>query len=263
VRRAANGFLRILALTVGVCSGQVPPAHYIEIDLPPGVASEAVFIRYVLAGEKFGGWIQPRSGVSSYVIGTSVGVLPATGIKAIVYAPGCAIQTLGMRLSSSRNEQYPFLCRPLGNVWIEGRLTDPTPFVKHGARLQARYIARWAHGFLGLADDSVLVIPVGDSAGISADGRFRLSVPDLARDPLAGAPGAAGEIQIWAEDKTTNDLLAQLIPTDRRMAMTRMGGLKVQSEYPETPFTPCAINRALLHDATGFAQRSDIDGCDR
>jgi hypothetical protein len=254
----------MLALTAGVCSGQVPPSHYIEIGIPPGVASESVFIRYVLAGEKLGGWTQPRSGLSSYIVSTMVGALPATGIKAIVYARGCAIQTLDVRLSSSRNEQYPFLCRPLGNVWIAGRLIQSDPLYKHGVKLQARYIARWAHGFLGLADDSVLVIPVGDVAELGADGRFRLSVPDLSRDPLAGTPGAAGEIQIWAEEKTSNDLLAQLIPTGHPIVITRMGGLKLQGEYPsETVFAPCAIDRSLLHDETGFARRSDIDGCGR
>ncbi len=159
----------MLALTAGVCAGQVPPSHYIEISLPPGVASEGVFIRYVLAGEKFGGWTQPRSGLSSYIIGTVVGVLPATGIKAIVYAPGCTIQTLDVRLSVSRNEQYPYLCKPLGSVSIAGRLTQPDSLTKHDARLQARYIAQWAHSFLGLADDSVLVIPIGDSTA----GAFR------------------------------------------------------------------------------------------
>jgi hypothetical protein len=108
----------MLALTVGVCSGQVPPSHYFEIDLPPGVASESVFIRYVLAGEKFGGWTQPRSGLSSYIIGTMVGALPATGIKAIVYAPGCAIQTLDARLSSSGSVQYAYCA----GLWGTSRL---------------------------------------------------------------------------------------------------------------------------------------------
>jgi hypothetical protein len=99
---------------------------------------------------------------------------------------------------------------------------------------------------------------------LSEDDRFRLSVPDLARDPVAGAPSAAGEIQIWAEDKNTNNLLAQLIPTGHPIVMARMGGLKLQGEYPsETVFAPCAINRSLLRDERGFARRTDINGCDR
>jgi hypothetical protein len=44
----------------------------------------------------------------------------------------------------------------------------------------------------------------------------------------------------------------------------RMGGLKIQSEYPsETVFAPCAADTPV-HDAEGFALRPDIyDACDR
>lgn len=247
-----NGFLSALTLTAGVCAGQV------SIHLPPGVASERVFIRYVLAGEKFGGFVQSRAGVSSYEIRSTIGSIPATGLKAILYAPGCALQTLDIRLSPPKSGEYTFRCRPLDTISITGRIIQPELLYKHGVSLQARYVARWARGFLGLVDDSVMVIPIGDPADLSADGRFRISVPDLFRDPLAGAPDDAGELQIWAIDKAGGDLLALLIPA----IATRLGGLKILREYPsEVVFAPCAIVRSPLHDERGFAQRSDIDGC--
>jgi hypothetical protein len=257
-----NRFVPMLALIAGVCAGQVLPSHNVLIHLPPGVASENVFIRYVLAGEKFGGWVRPVSGASFYAIGTSVGAIPATGLKAIIYVPGCALRTVDMRVSTSKNEEYSFLCRPLQTIRINGRLIPSDPLYRHGVNLQAKYVARWAHSFLGLADDSVLVIPVGDVSDLSADGRFRISVPDLFRDPVARAADEAGELQIWAQGKIGQNLLAKLIPADLVIA-TRMGGLRIEREYPsEVVFAPCATMRSPLHDEECFAHRSDIEGCD-
>ncbi len=242
------GFLMMLA-AAPVWAGQV------VIHLPPGVPSETVFIRYVRAGEKFGGWVRSRAGVSSYAIDTSPGAIPATGLKAVIYAPGCAIQTVDLRLSGPKNEEYAFLCKPLATVRIEGRLIEARSLRENGALIQARYIARWAHGFLGLTDDSVLVIPLSETESLSADGHFEISVPDLFHDQLAGS--ADGDLQFWVKDKTGGNLLAQLIAN----GATRLGGLKIPREYPsELVFAACGVNRTPIHE-NGFARRSDLNGC--
>jgi hypothetical protein len=82
--------------------------------------SESFFIRYVLKGEDFGGWVQPRSGVSSYFISTTFSGRPATGIKAILYAPGCAIRSFDIPLSGSNHAQYSFICQPIKSISIRG-----------------------------------------------------------------------------------------------------------------------------------------------
>lgn len=259
--------IRTLALIAGVCSGQVSPpsanpSHYFEIKFPAGVNAETVYIRYVLAGEEFGGLVQPRSGVSSYLIDTAIAGRSAAGIKAVLHAPGCAIQTLDIALSGSNNEQYSFVCKPLASIPIAGRLTHPDRLYGRDVRLQTRYIARWAGTFLGLDDNTVPVIPVGDAVGPSADGRFRLSVPDLSS---LGASDHPGEIQIWAKDKTSGELVALLIPAGAQAITTRMGGLRIMSGYPsEIAFAPCPMNSSELHDREGFALRPDLsDACDR
>ncbi len=233
----------MLVLTAGVCSSQIP-AHYIRIDIPRVVSSENVFIRYILAGEELGGWVQPHAGVSSYIIGTTREGQSATRIKAVLYAPGCEIQTLDLPLSNSDNPEYSFVCRPLGSVWITGKLTQTQRLSGREVNVQARYIARWAQLFLGLPLGIPLAIPVGDVASLSADNTFRISVPDLSRDPVAGAPDHSGEFQIRAKDKSNGDDVAQLIPVGSPTVKTRMGGLNIQREYPkETVFAPCALSR--------------------
>lgn len=273
MRRPLTGFFGALVLAAGLCLGQIsrPPAspsHYIEIKLPREVSSESVFIRYLLAGEELGGWVQPRPGVSSYLISTSHEGRPATRIRAILYAPGCAIQTLDLPVSGANNQQYSFICQPLSSVSITGVLTRTGWLNGTEVKLQASYVARWAQPFLELGDGIVTTIPVGAVAYLSPDGRFRLSVPDFLRDPLAGAPDHPGEFRVWARDKTSADIVAQLVPARPQVIRARMGGLLIQSEYPlETVFAPCPVNSAFqrgFHDAFGFALRMDAsDACDR
>jgi hypothetical protein len=185
-------------------------------------------------------------------------------ITALLYAPG-AIQTLDLPVSGSNNQQYSFICRPLSSVWIVGTLTRADRLYGREIKLQAKYVARWAQSFLGLGDSLVTSIPVGDVAYLSPDGRFSLSVPDFSQDPLAGAPDHAGELQIWARDKASGDLVAQMIPAGPQAIKTRMGGLKIQSEYPsELVFAPCAANSPRVRDAIGFTLRPGAsDSCDR
>ena len=250
MRCPAAGFFCPLVLLAGVCSGQSlqpapSPSHYIEIKLPRWVNSESVFVRYQLVGEEYTGWVQPHPGVSSYFISTTYEGRPVTRIKALLYAPGCAIQTLDLPVSGSNNQEYSFICQPLPSVWIVGALTRMDRLYGREVKLQAKYVARWAQSFLELGNDIVTTIPVGDAAYLSPDGRFRLSVPDFSQDPLAGAPDHPGELQIWARDKTSDRIVAQLIPAGPGLMKTRMGGLKILSEYPsELVFAPCVANPA-------------------
>jgi hypothetical protein len=255
-----TGLFLIPILTAGLCLSQVPE-HYLAITLPESVRSENVFIRYILAGEELGGWVQPRPGVSSYVISTTREGQSATQIKAVLYAPGCAIQTLDLPLSNTNNPRYPFVCFSLANVRIGGKLIQTTRFSGREVKLQAEYIARWAGEFLGLPAGIPLTIPVGDVAYPSAGNSFQLSVPDLSRDPLAGS----GEIQILAKDIGTGENINQLVPAGEQTFKTRMGGLKIQRAYPaEIIFAPCGLHlpHALI-DRQGFSLREFSDPCDR
>lgn len=265
MRRKVAGFFARLLLLAGACFGQTP-RHYVEIKLPPELPSQTFFVRYVLAGQDFGGWVEPRSGVSSYVIGTMLGGRPATGIRAILYAPGCAIRTLDLRLSESDNPQYTFVCHPVPSISIAGALVRDARLHMHDLTLQAKYAARWAQSFLGLSDLILTSIPIGDASNVPADGRFRIAVPDLSQDPVAAAPDHPGEIQIWAKDQTTESILAQLTVKVPQSLKTRMGGLKVRNEYPaEIVFAPCGIDgSSYLHDRMGFAIREEPNNaCDR
>jgi hypothetical protein len=258
----------LIPLAFGICGvwiayPQNPPTRSIEVRLPAGVNSETVYIRYVLAGGSFGGLVQARPGVASYFISTMAGERAATGIKALLYAPGCALQTLDISLSGVNTPQYAFVCKPIPAVSISGKIAHPDRLYSRGATLQARYIARWAAGFLGIDDSFAPIIPVGEASKLSADGGFQISLPDFSSP--AGTVDRSEEFQVWAKDKVSGNLMALLIPEDYQSITTRMGGLKILSAYPtDIVFAPCAINSAQTHDAEGFALRPDIaDTCSR
>ncbi len=266
--RLAARFSQILILTLGICGVWVAypqdhPTRSIEISLPAGVNSETVYIRYVLAGGSFGGLVQARPGVSSYLVSTMAGERAATGIKALLYAPGCALQTLDLSLSGSDTPQYAFICKPIPAVSISGKVAHPDRLYGRDATLQARYIARWAAGFLGIDDSFAPIIPVGEASKLSADGSFQISVPDFSARP--GAVDRSEEFQIWARGEASGNLVALLIPQGLESITTRMGGLKILSTYPsDIVFVPCDISSAQTHDAEGFALRPDVaDTCSR
>lgn len=262
----------MLFLGVSICSAQAPaPAGgataHVAISLPVGVRSETIFMRYVL-DDDFGGWLQPRAGVSSYFIGATLQGTPAHRFRALIYAPGCMIQTVDLPIVSPAVPHYSFVCQPLQNVTLTGTFIKPDRLDGQEINLQVKYVGRWAQRFLGLGDGIVTDIPLGVTQGASANGAFSLSVPDLSEDSLAGAADHPGEIQFWGRNPASGKIVAQIIPTDR-LLRTRMGGLRIRKQYPDPlEFAPCSAPHHGLqpHDAFGFALRPDPsdppDACD-
>jgi len=245
--------MRFFLLLAAASAVAQAPAHYVRIHIPDGIPAEKVFIRYILESEELGGVVNGRAGVTDYLISTTRGDRAAALFKALLYAPGCAIQTVELALSDQSNPREDFVCRPVMNATIAGRLTESQRLGQHELRLQAVYVARWAQAFLGIGSVEVS-IPVGEAADVEADGRFRITVPVLRE---------AGEIQIRAKDRTSGQDVGRIVPVGTLPFKTRMGGLKIQNEYPdETVFTPCGMERPHLIDREGFDQRRD-DRCDR
>jgi hypothetical protein len=263
--RKVAGFPVLLLAAWSAASGQDFGPHFLEIRLPPEVKSHTVFIRYILDGDDLGGWVEQLPDVVSYLIATTRAGRPATRIRGLVYAPGCAIQTLDLPLSGLNNEHYEFNCQALPNTPISGIVSRPNRLDGHEVTLRAIYLARWAQPFMKPADSIIATIPMSDEVAVSSEGRFLLSVPDLSRDPLAGAPDHAGEFQIWARDKTSGDVVAEMVPAGLPDLKTQMGGLKIRTHYPaDIVFSTCAVNRSPVHNAEGFAIRPNpADPCER
>jgi hypothetical protein len=249
-----------MGLCAVLCLGQtstVSESSRVEITLPASIASERLFVRYVLGGQELGGAVYGPPNVSSFGISTVADGHPADSMKAILYAPGCEIQTLDLKITGSDTTRYLFICQRVPDLEIHGILARPDRLWRHKVRLKAKYIPRWAESFLGLGDTPITNIPVGGTTELSPDGRFRLLLPDFSQ-----TPGRSGEFRIVATNEANEAVVATLVPP--KAVRTRMGGLIVRKDYPdELIFTPCAASSARVHDHEGFAIRPDIsDSCD-
>jgi hypothetical protein len=223
-----------------------------EIKLPANVASENFTGRYLLTGEfgGFSGWLEQKPNVESYRIETKVDGQPATRIKAVLYAAGCAIQTF-----DGLTESFEFQCRPVSTVSFQGRLTRSEALLKQAVEIRVNYVAYWADEFFGINDELVTAMPLG-MAIPDTDGKFQIALPDFSKD----VPGRSGVFQFWAHEKGTGKLLAELVPGESR---AKFGSLQIEPAYPrEIAFSPCsAVPRPYV--TTGFAKRSDPDTCGR
>jgi hypothetical protein len=243
--------------SVGLCAilGSSQTNAVLEITVPASVPSERLFVRYVHGSQDLGGAVYGPPNVSSFGVSTVAAGHAADRMKAILYAPGCEIQTLDLKLTGS-NIRYSFICQRVANLEIHGILARPDRLWRHKVKLQTKYIPRWAASFFGLGD-TLVSIPVGDATEISADGRFHLLLPDFSQ-----SPGRNGEFRIMATDETNEAVVAMLVPP--KSVRTRMGGMVVSKDYSgELIFTPCAASSARVHDHEGFAIRPDVsDSCD-
>jgi len=257
----------LVAVTMALCAaagaGQTPkfstPARLVEIRIPQSVPSEQLFVRYVLAGQDFGEGIYGPAGVPAFGVSTVRDGWPASWMKAILYAPGCAIQTLDLNLTVADAPSYAFVCRPVGTIELGGALTTGSGKIAgHVVRLQAKYTAHWAQAFLGLGRDLITSIPIGEQAGLSSDGSFRIRFPDLSENPLPAGWSERAELQIVAKDESTGAAVALLVPpTPLR---TSKGGLRLLKQYPEAlTFQACSFDSHLAHDAEGFAIRPETN----
>jgi hypothetical protein len=233
------------------------------LNLAPEVGSEGVFLRYELIG-RFGSSVQqiaPQSGVPTLQISTPVRGRTASRVRGLLRAAGCAIQTFDIPLAASGEASYRYPCISIPETTIRGSLSRLDRLYGRDVEIYAKYVAHWGESFVGDGSEIATDIPVGIAAAVSADGRFEVSVPDLARDPVAGVGG--GEIHLWAREKGTGDLVARIDLRGSPEIRTRSGGLKIRDAYQEEmTFAPCAASPPQRFDGEGFAIRPDFaDAC--
>jgi hypothetical protein len=87
------------------------------------------------------------------------------------------------------------------------------------------YAAYWAHGFFGIRDGMVTMIPVA-TAIPDAEGFFQVQLPDFGRDPIAARSDREGAFLFWLRGVKAGN--TDLEPSDFKAAT---GGLRIHSWY--------------------------------
>ena len=223
------------------------------IQLPASVPSEQVLVTYcVYAQDAYCSAIPAEPNRLSYSVpATHQGQL-VTSLKAILYAPGSAIQTVTLQAGANA---YVFAWRPIPPVSLAGTVAMKDVSYAGEVQLELKYVATWAMQFFGMRDGPVPSFPVGEPVYLKDGNRFEFAVPDFASDPVS----AAGFLHILAKEKGTGNLSALLVPAGSK---TKIDTLKVASFYPpDLAFTICPANASPIHDRFGFAIRGSEEPC--
>ena len=224
-----------------------PPS--IGIEIPASVRSEAMWIRYLLIGPgTVSDTVRPKPKLRRYVIYRR----PDQRAKIVVYAPGCQFKAYSLGLPRSADVSLPFVCDPLPTRTLHGFLpVSQIPAPMFGGEKNLAIVgeldADWICNFFLQQRRGTAVIvagsclssptPLGTVGKLdrTQGGRFEITVPDFARDPLfKGSPeisrsGKFGVIGLALSDQKSGRILAGIKSENSAPEQ----GLEVQDKYPD------------------------------
>ena len=241
------------------CAGQSAASASLDIHAPN---SESGFWGRFFIIEKtsrIAGWITSQDGESIYRI-TGIHASDATRLKAIVYVPGCALQTVDIAISEQKNYQYSFRCLLLPQTQIEGTVEQRLNN-REKVTIEAKYVASWAPAFFECDDGTTTEIPLESKTTLDGQNNFILQIPDLSKDKLASAADHLGEIRFWVRERASGRIVDQLRVVSKNPAVqvTRLGGLPIAAlSAPVSVLKFCdTADSFWSHDRYGFAIRED------
>lgn len=123
-------------------------------------------------------------GNGRFALRTGVKGVPAVGLKVAVWCRGYAIALVDVPSLGAADWKGAATLTPLPEVTITGRVLPPDDGVSlAGARLLVLHEDAWLCGFFNLPDCMSAIRDIGSGA-IASDGSFKISLPDIARDPV-------------------------------------------------------------------------------
>ena len=114
----------VLILASCVVGQNTPTDKQFTISVSAPTSAKDVQMRYFLSGEfgTFFGSSTTSSDSGQIVIKTQHESKPATGFKAIAYAPGCQFVTISVDDLTTSNRQAAFNCQALPTTLLQGRV---------------------------------------------------------------------------------------------------------------------------------------------
>jgi hypothetical protein len=202
------------------------------IQVDPSVKTEQLQVRYFLTGDfgGFAGFQMDREGENSVLIHTEGEGKQAKSLKAVLYAPGCQIQTISIADLSLSNGESVFHCSPIGDIKLQGKFSRGPTTPDRKIEVQIQYLGHWGHGFFGIVDGIVLSFNIAKSP-VAEDGSFQLFLPNFAVDGGLPAQEEDACFAVFVRDADSGSVLAELKPP---AALAREGNLKIIPSYPQT-----------------------------
>ncbi len=205
----------------------------IRLRFPDAADLSGLSIQYFLVGPfgGFGSFVRTRPDVREYSLDTWRGGQRAATVKVIIYCRGYGpVLLTESALADRRVGTLSIKLEPLKSVPLSGKVIS-TP-VPRDLRIEAVYLAHWAHKFFGITDGAVASFMV-DTTKVAADGSFALRVPDFAHDPVTTSFGDGlwrGEIRLIAREMASENIPYQL---EEVQQAGQPASLSIAAEYPQ------------------------------
>jgi hypothetical protein len=202
------------------------------IQVDPSVKPAELQVRYFIIGDfgGYGGYQVDQDGENAILIHTEVQGKPAKGLKVVLYAPDCQIQTISVLELSASSRDGEFHCTPLGETSLQGKFSRGPMTLDRKMEVEIRYLGFWGHGFFGIADGLVLSFDITKSS-VGSDGSFQAYLPDFAENGTASPQMNDAAFSVLLIDPDSGNLLAELKPP---AALSRSGDLKIIPSYPQS-----------------------------
>jgi hypothetical protein len=212
------------------------------IDFPQEVKTGRIQIEYAMTGS-FGAYgdhvydVFKKSGEHRILVPTQVEGTPASSLKAILYVPGCQIETIEVPDLAKSTLQASFQCRSLPTLAFTGRIAPPGMITDPQTVVDITYVALWPLRFLEIPKGPSYISYMGfriATVPLEAGVVFHAELPDFSKDSATKADGITG-ISFTARNKRTGNYLGRLFrPNIHSLA----GSIPIQPEYPsEVLFT--------------------------
>jgi len=252
----------LLFVAFSGAAGANGPAATLDVHAPDSVSGFWGRFFIIEKASRIAGWITPEDKTSDYKI-SGIHASENTRFRAIIYVPGCALQTVDLAISEARNYQYSFRCVLVPQTQIQGTVLQPGGGLMRNVTVEAKYVANWAAAFFQYDDGTATEIPLGDKATFNGQNKFSLQIPDLSKDKLASSADHPGEIRIYVRDDANGQIADQLRLTsaDPAKPVSRMGGIPISALSDNGAVLRfCETESLLSHDSYGFAVRDDSAG---
>ena len=236
---------------------------FADLDIDFGTPTARVWGRYVVSDKTTvrAGWINPQDGEHTYAI-TRLSASNTSHVRGIVYSPGCVLQTFDIAIQELRSYQYSLRCEPVSQIEIHGSIPQLGRLYDYGVRIEANYVADWAPDFLQIRRRHHHGDPVRRCGNPRRSKYFRLPIPDLAQDKLAGSPIRGGEIRIFIRNQKSGQIVDQWRFTSKDPKLRRRSLEVFPSALLNRSsglFTFCPARSVFAHDQFGFALRPEIE----
>lgn len=235
VKKLTLGLIHFFVAAV-LCLGSTLPKPYI-LDLTGSCSPGSLSVEYFITGAfgGYSGFVKTDSRFAMYEIPTVRDGLPAKSLKIIVRGARCRTQLYDIPNVEQGGRVIRVRPRRSRQIEFRGIIRSAESLRKNDRILTVEYWAHWKCDYLGIAD--CLIGPTRiETVDVDGDGKFKVSLPDLANDPVLQGFANRGSFQFFIRDKKTGNILYNLTMSDGRKDLSVATAYAQENEFAAEPY---------------------------